>query len=383
MAKKNRILITNAYAVNNGDMALVVALLQALKNKGYDVSIATFHYKFLKSKYPQLPLLRELLDYKLPINATFFKRFFLKLNYLVNNKYKDFEVYIGSPGGYMNSYYGLKKCLLPLVAAKKSNKKTAVYSQSIGPLNQRDTNLLSEYGKSIDMFLVRDDYSKTCAETALPSSKILQTKDAAFLLKPRKSTAKDSKLVAISVRSWKHDNRNMNLYYEMMQAISERVLENGFDVEFISTCQGVENYVDDSKTASIIKELIIKKNESYQNRVNVDSQFYSYFELVDILNSRYTFVVGTRLHMCILSLINGTPAFNISYEIKGKYCYEYLGYQDYSVDFNETMEEVSRKFDFFLNNVNDLKNSVYETVLPVHEESIESLNVFLEKMEMN
>ena len=73
MTKKNRILITNAYAVNNGDMALVVALLQALQNKGYDVSIATFHYKFLKSKYPQLPLLRELLDYKLPINANFFK----------------------------------------------------------------------------------------------------------------------------------------------------------------------------------------------------------------------------------------------------------------------------------------------------------------------
>ena len=48
MTKKNRILITNAYAVNNGDMALVVALLQALQNKGYDVSIATFHYKFLK-----------------------------------------------------------------------------------------------------------------------------------------------------------------------------------------------------------------------------------------------------------------------------------------------------------------------------------------------
>lgn len=383
MTKKNRILITNAYAVNNGDMALVVALLQALENKGYEVSIATFHYKFLKSKYPQLPLLRELLDYKLPVNATFFKRFFLKLNYFVNNNYKNFDVYIGSPGGYMNSYYGLKKCLLPLVAAKNSNKKTAVYSQSIGPLNQRDTNLLSEYGKYIDMLLVRDNYSRICAETALPSSKILQTKDAAFLLKPRKSTAKNSKLVAISVRSWKHDNRNMNLYYEMMQAIAEKVLEKGFDVEFISTCQGVENYVDDSKTASIIKELIIKKNDSYQNRVNVDSQFYTFFVLMDLLNSRYTFVVGTRLHMCILSLINGTPAFNISYEIKGKYCYEYLGYQDYTVDFNETTKEVATKFDTFLNNVSDLSNSVYDTILPLHGESIDSLNVFLDKMRMN
>ena len=175
----------------------------------------------------------------------------------------------------------------------------------------------------------------------------------------------------------------MNLYYDMMQSISEKVLEKGFDVEFISTCQGVENYVDDSKTALIIQESLIKKNQSFQNRVHVDSKFYTFFELMDLLNSRYTFVVGTRLHMCILSLINGTPAFNISYEIKGKYCYEYLGYQDYSVDFNETTQEVSTKFDSFLNNISNIKDSLYETILPVYEESVESLNIFLEKMKMN
>ena len=382
MQKKTRVLITNAYAVNNGDMSLVVALLHGLEGKGYDVSIATFHYDFLKTKYPELPLIRELLDYNIPTGATIVKKIFLKLNYLINSKYKSYEVYIGSPGGYMNSYYGLKKCLLPLVEAKKSNKKTAVYSQSIGPLNQRDRNLLSTYGEYLDMVLVRDTYSKECAEKQLPSSKILQTKDAAFLLEPRKSSAKNSKLVAVSVRSWKHDNRNMNLYYDMMQSICEKILERGFDVEFISTCQGIEDYVDDSKTASIIKEAISRKNKDFENRVNVDSQFYTYFELVDILNSRYSFVIGTRLHMCILSLINGTPAFNISYEIKGKYCYEYLGYQDYSVDFNESAEEVSNKFEKFLNDYTTINNTLYETILPVYKESIESLNVFLEKMEI-
>ena len=362
-------------------MALVVALLQALENKGYVVSIATFHYMFLRGKYPQLPLVRELLDYKLPIKATLFQKIFLRLNYFINKNYKYFDIYIGSPGGYMNSYYGLKKCLLPLIEAKKRNKKTAVFSQSIGPLNTCDRNLLSKFGAYVDIFLVRDAYSRVCAETALPSSKILQTKDAAFLLKPRKSSAKNSKLVAVSVRAWRHDNRDMKLYSDMMQAICEKVLASGFDIEFISTCQGVKNYVDDSKTASIIKELIITKNKSFKNRVNVDSNFYSYYELVDILNSRYIFVVGTRLHMCILSLINGTPAFNVSYELKGKFCYEYLGFQDYSVDYNDTNEEFMNKFNIFLNNYNELHKSLYETILALHLESLETLNTFLEKIE--
>ena len=48
------------------------------------------------------------------------------LNFLFNKTYRGFDVYISSPGGYMNSYYGLKKCLLPLIQAKKTNKKTAV-----------------------------------------------------------------------------------------------------------------------------------------------------------------------------------------------------------------------------------------------------------------
>ena len=379
MNKKTKILLTNGHAVNNGDMALVIALYNALKKKGFEVSIATFRYNFLKKQYPELPFVRELLDYKFPVGATFVKKIYLKLNLLFNYKYKSFDAYIGSPGGYMNSYYGLKKCLLPLVEAKKRNKKTAVYSQSVGPLNKRDINL---YSKSIDLLLVRDNYSKNCVDNTNCRSEVIQTKDAAFLIEPRKSNANNSKLVGISVRSWKHDNRNMEAYHKLIQLFCERVLMNGYDIEFISTCQGVPNYVDDSKTAAIIVKNILKKTPSLSNRIKIDSLFHSYFDLVDILNTRYSFVIGTRLHMCMLSLINGTPAFNISYEVKGKECYNYLGLEDYTSDFNASEEEAISKLDLFISNYKIIQKDISETILTTHKESIKDLDQFLKEMEL-
>ncbi|MBD0832048.1 polysaccharide pyruvyl transferase family protein [Aestuariibaculum sediminum] len=382
MSKKTKVLLTNAYAVNVGDMALVLALYQALKKKGFDVSIATFYYKFLKEKYPNLPLVRELLDYNLLVGATFVKKIFLKANYLVNRKYKSFDVYVGSPGGYMNSYYGLKKCLLPLEKAKNDDKKTAVYSQSIGPLNERDKGLLNQYSQSIDLILVRDNFSKEVVDSTTVDSDIYQTKDAAFLLEPRVSKAEKSNLVAVSVRPWKHDNRSMDAYYELIESLCNRVLDNGFDIEFISTCQGVEGYVDDSKTAMKIKRNILASRPDVVGRVRVNSSYNTFYELTDYLNTKYAFVIGTRLHMCILSMINGTPAFNISYEVKGKECYNYLGMQEYSVDFNDCKDKSMDKIDAFMNNLHHIKVSLYDKILEVHEESLNDLNCFIEKMEL-
>jgi polysaccharide pyruvyl transferase WcaK-like protein len=318
MKRKKSILLTNSFAVNNGDMALVLALYEQLIVRGYTVRIATFYHEFLKSKYPNLPLIRELIDYRFLKGGTFVKKLYLKLNFFFNKSYRNHDVFISSPGGYVNSYYGLKRCLLPLVEAKKRKKKTAIYSQSVGPLNERDKGLLTKYSKSIDVILVRDDYSRQCILSVECHSKVFQTKDAAFLLTPRKSKAPaDCKTVAISVREWIHDNRDMDEFYQLIESLSEIVLSRGFDIEFISTCQGIETYKDDSRVAREIRNRIIKKNAEYTNRIMVNVEYNTYFQLVEKLNTKYAFTIGTRLHMCILSLVNGIPAFNISYEVKG------------------------------------------------------------------
>jgi colanic acid/amylovoran biosynthesis protein len=381
MNGKARILLTNSYAVNNGDMALVLALYEELISRGYSVTIATFHFTFLKEKYPALPLIREILDRKSLKGGTFVKKLFLRLNYIFNKEYQNHDVYIGSPGGYMNSFYGLKRCLLPLVEAKKRGKKTAVYSQSIGPLNDRDKALLTKYSTSIDMILVRDDYSRECISSIKHHSKVFQTKDAAFLIPPRQSKADAScRTVAVSVREWSHEHRDMDNFAKMIQHFCEVVLNKGFNIEFISTCQGVPNYRDDSKIALKIRELIVSLNPSFEKRIAVDTQYHTFVDLVDRLNSKYCFTIGTRLHMCILSLINGTPAFNISYEVKGLECYKYLGMENYSVDYNESQHSAEGKFNSFVENHKTIQATLLSMLSPLQKESKESLDRFIHEM---
>jgi len=381
MKNKTRILLTNSYAVNNGDLALVLALYEQLNARGYDVTIATFYYDFLKTKYPQLPLIREILDRKYLKGGTFVKKIFMRINFFFNSEYNNHDAFIGSPGGYMNSFYGLKRCLLPLVHAKKRSKKTAVYSQSIGPLNERDKDLLTKYSKSIDIIIVRDDYSKNCISSIPVHSKVHQSKDAAFLLAPRMSKAPlDCKTVAVSVREWKFENRDMDSFANMIHSFCRIVLEKGFNIEFISTCQGVEGYRDDSKIAAIIKERIIQENSAYKDKVKVNSGYHTYYELTELLNTKYAFTIGTRLHMCILSLVNGTPAFNISYEVKGIECYKYLGLDAYSADYNEPLDKAVDKFNSFVTNYKVIQSKLHEILLPVHEECKRSLDKFLKEL---
>ncbi len=381
MESKKRILLVNSYAVNNGDLALVIALYEQLIAQGHTVNIATFYYEFLKDKYPNLPFIKELNDYKFIIQATFIKKLFGRINFYFNKAYHNHDVFIASPGGYVNSYYGLKRSLLSLILAKNQSKKTAIYSQSVGPLNEKDRKRLTEYSKSIDVILVRDDFSKDCISSFPCSSKVFQTKDAAFLLPPRISKAAlDCKTVAVSVREWKFDNRDMNDFYKMIQSFCYVVLAKGYSIEFISTCQGVENYRDDSLVASVIKDRIIAEHPSFKEKITVNSKYHTYHELIELLNTKYAFTIGTRLHMCILSLINGTPAFNISYEIKGIECYKYLMLENYSADFNESQEIALTKFNDFIENYRSIQASLLDKILPIHEESKESLKMFLKEM---
>lgn len=381
MAIKQKILLTNSFAVNNGDLALTIGLYEQLKKLGYSVSIATFYYDFLSIQYPNIPFVRELLDYRFLNRVSFLKKLFLKINFNFNKEYREHDIFISSPGGYVNSYYGIKRCLLPLILAKRDGKKTAVYAQSVGPLNARDSRLLTKFSRNIDVIMVRDAYSHSIIRKIPCHSTILRSKDAAFLLPPRMSTASaSSKLVAVSVRQWGFDDRNMNLYQELVSSFCRISLEQGLDIEFISTCQGVPKYRDDSKEAEIILNILLNENPNWYNRITVNKEYHTYYDLTDQLNSKYIFTIGTRLHMCILSMINGIPAFNISYERKGAECYKYLGIDACSVDFNEPIDEGIKKFRNFIGSLDRINQHVKDQVRIAHEESKESLNKFLETL---
>lgn len=76
-----------------------------------------------------------------------------------------------------------------------------------------------------------------------------------------------------------------------------------------------------------------------------------------IMYSQSVSPLGTRLHMCILSMLSGVPAFNISYEVKGRECYKMMGLSQYSIDYNTGPEKGLIAVGQFINNIDKLRNT--------------------------
>jgi polysaccharide pyruvyl transferase WcaK-like protein len=384
-AHGTRILITNSFAVNNGDAALVTALYHALRDKGYSVTIATYYFEFLRKQYPELPFIRELGDFYLLRKLPFLRPYFMRLNFLLNRKYRGHDMIVSSPGGYVNSYYDIRTSLLPLILAKKSakrtRKKTAIYSQSIGPLNTSDRAYFVEASRYIDRILVRDDFSLEFMEGLDCRAGFRQTRDAAFLIPPKRSSAPvDSRKVAVSVREWKFDDRKMDRYIDLVKSLCTHVLKRGYSIEFLSTCQGVPGYRDDSRVAAQVREALLAADPSLAPLVSVNTSYYRVDDLTNYLNRTFAFTIGTRLHMCILSMLNGVPAFNISYEVKGVECYRYLGLEAYSVDFNESGDIAAGKLQTFVDQEGSIRRHLEDRLNELHRESREHLDLFLSDM---
>ncbi|MFB5430449.1 polysaccharide pyruvyl transferase family protein [Enterococcus casseliflavus] len=368
-----KVLIDNCVPLNNGDAALIFALHQNLK-QGYEVELSCLKYELVKEKYPNFVWHKSHIQ-------TFFQRVCFKKNLFVffwkmviftklvffKNEYKDSDIIISAPGGYIHSYYGIEARMYILYICKKWLKKNVgIYSQSIGNLTERDQKIFYKYGKDLDFILVRDSVSLERINSYGEFKNIRLTKDAAFMLREpqiRKVDNIDQKRVAISLRSWNKEGRDMSQYFQLIKSVTDYLLLQNFNITFLSTCQGIDEYTDDSITA---KEFVNQFKYSDQ-RINIDDKYHSLADLQTIIKD-YDFVIGTRLHMCILSWINEVPAFNISYEEKGKEAFSYLGIDRYSVDFNST--DIVEKLDKFIHMGSDERQIILDKVTNVSEEQI-------------
>lgn len=369
-----KVIIDNCVPLNNGDAALIFGLSNQLIKKGFSVEYSCLNYEEAKKIYPEYKWHKSHISnvlyklcFKKNILVLLWKLImFIKL-VLMDNEYKKADVVISAPGGYIHSYYGIEGRMFILYLCKKWLKKSVgIYSQSIGNLNERDINIFYKYGKDLDFILVRDDLSYSRALSYGNFTNIQITKDAAFLLFEDKNKTEapssKSKKVAISLREWNKEGRDMKNYFNLINYIVDYLLKKNYEIVFLSTCQGIENYKDDSAVAL---DFIEQFNYSTNDKISVNSGYNKLEDLQSLIKD-FDFVIGTRLHMCILSLINGVPAFNISYEEKGKECYKYLGIEEYSVDFNSG--EFISKINSFFNMSKDEKNQILDTVKKVSSE---------------
>ena len=84
--------------------------------------------------------------------------------------------------------------------------------------------------------------------------------------------------------------------------------------------------------------------------------------------------------MCIISMLQGVPAFNISYEIKGYECYKYMGMEEYSADFNEQPDIATKKLELFLQHLESISTTMSNRLKEIHAESLASSELFVSKL---
>lgn len=367
-----KILIDNAVPLNVGDAALVFALENNLRDRN-TVEFSTLKVEKVSSIYPDYKWYKSFLNKKIynllwRVKSVWKFLIFLRLT-IFKNEYKDSNVIISAPGGYIHSYYGIEQRMFILYICKKYLKKrVGIYSQSIGKLNSRDKKILFKYGKDLDFIYVRDELSFKRINSFGNFNNVTLTKDAAFMLPSYRRNILNERIIGISVREWDVEGRSTKEYTNMIEKIVTHLLNKGYKIEFISTCQGIEGYIDDSVLAeSIIKKMGLQNN----NNVMVDKEFNDLEKLRDKLRN-YHAVIGTRLHLCILSMLTNIPALNISYEEKGKEVYRYLGLEKFTIDYNDKGDFLSTLEKFLIFAETDL-SQLWERIDVIRNEQLKYL----------
>jgi polysaccharide pyruvyl transferase WcaK-like protein len=374
------ILINNTALRNNGDLALVRSLARALSRRGHRVCICSHTPAHVSAEWATLPILPEVRGYETKL---FRKPVFAGLAalwlLLAHPEYRRAEILIGAPGGYLNSFYGFRWKLTIYRWAKLLGKKTAIYSQSVGPLKQPDADCLRRSAAYLDVLVVRDELSmRTALQAGFRSASLVLSEDAIFLSPPRVSArSPGSRKVLISVREWRYEGRDVSRFEKLIHGMLDILGGHHLEIEFVSTCQGIDGYVDDSRLA----EQIVASYAGDCTRISVCRDRLSLEQLEQRIETA-RFVIGTRLHMCLLSMMGGVPALNISYEAKGIECYRYLGLESCCVDYNASPIAAGQRLQEFLAHLDALRMHTVTQVAQRHRESNSTLDSFLCRLGM-
>lgn len=292
--------------------------------------------------------------------------------------YRDADLVITTGGTYLVENYNLERRLNQFRIDAIVGKDPVFFTQSLGPFN-KDYNrqeLKPVFDRS-PLILLRDSRSKDhivdlvedpdkCHVVADPVFALADTDRIAGIL-AADQTPKTGR-VAISVRHWnyvKGGGDGMRRYLDSIRNIvTTLVRDQGQEVTFLSTCQGVPEYAhDDSKAA---KAIVAELDPEIASHVSVDASFHTPEQLMALVKG-FDFVVATRMHMMIMSLCVGTPVLPIAYEFKTKEVAKRIGVSDVLLDIDTvTVEEAGEKLDTFIQNLEHYRKTSLKAVLDEH-----------------
>lgn len=361
-----KIVITNNIALNGGDAAIMLGMVKALRWRfGNDTEfvISSTYPEVCAELYPEfrwvsvigreadttpynhirfIGRIARILKHSCYYLAAYFRRKNIPLYKLLLNKndahvlneYATSDYIISSGGTYLIEPYGIDAQYHDYRISLILGKPLVQYSQSMGPFTRKQTQeRLRWVFNRCNTILLRDQKSAAnVLGLGIKDESIVHVvPDAAFalgdidkMMSRTDDTMNKYGNVAISVRDWIHasnDNTMPNYQKSIAEAII-MLINKGYKIYFISTCQGVSSYTDDNQEVEKIMSLI---PDQYHSNIVKYNKYLSIPTIQNLLQTM-DFIIATRLHMSILALITGTPVYPIAYEFKTVELYHSLGY---------------------------------------------------------
>jgi polysaccharide pyruvyl transferase WcaK-like protein len=261
----------------------------------------------------------------------------------VEARYREADIVLSAPGGFLHDHYEIAGRLDSLEFALNLGKKVMIFAQSIGPFwKSKSIRRVREVFNRIPVICVRDEISRDhLLACGVAENRIRVTADAAFLLHERAGTcfrprSGAVRRIGLCFRFWPHSTATTEETISKGSALAARLLgQRETTLHFISTCQGVPGYIDDSELAVRVVNALPAR---LRDRCEVDRQRYCTPELQRKLAELDAFI-GMRLHGCLLAMLGGTPTVGLAYEAKTPEIFGQMGLRAWQLPF-EAEEEL-------------------------------------------
>lgn len=265
-------------------------------------------------------------------------------------EYSRADLVLSKGGTYLVENYRLAPHVFDFRLALLLRRPLVLAPQSLGPFSSRPVRRALRRVLARSTVYVRDEPSRaSLVEIGLPAEVIHMAADTAFasadedaLRAARARELPPKPRVAVSVRDWpffeRGYERGMERYRQATAAlVTHLVRRYDAHVTFLSTCQGVPEYVtDDSVVARAIAGSLPR---GVAERVEVDSGRHDPSALRERI-ATFDLAVATRLHFAILALGAGVPVLPIAYEFKTTELFRQLGLSDLALHV-ETIEDAA------------------------------------------
>ena len=267
-----------------------------------------------------------------------------------------------------------------LKTAQKLGKKTILYANGIGPLNNKKNKIKTEdLMQKMTLATIRDEesynylngldlLSKEKEKIYLTADEALTVKDNKYLDAYKKDFKKFIKgdYIVVSVRKWKY--RSADFFGKFSAAIDVICRENHLIPVYIVMDPGL-----DKKLSEYLSSL---NGRAYVANVNGDIE-----KALSIVRSAEA-VISMRLHTLIFAAVFDIPMIGIPYDPKVKsFLNDIFGSDAYTVGLKDfSKEKLTEKFNVLTANKENLKDKINAATEKLREKAGTNAELFLKAM---